>query len=41
MEKLGGYKVERGHNLSNYVQLVTPLSFMHMQRIYKLFFFII
>ena len=30
-----GHKVQRGHNLTNHVQLVTPLSFMHMQRICK------
>ena len=34
-----GQKVQRGHNLSNHAQLPTPLSFMHMQRIYNPFFF--
>jgi len=29
-----GHKVQRGQNLSNHTQLLTTLSFMHMQRIY-------
>ena len=30
-----GHKVQRGQNLSDHAQLLTTLSFMHMQRIYK------
>ena len=33
-----GQKVERGENLSDHAQLLTPLSFMHMQRIHKAIF---
>ena len=29
-----GQKVQRGQNLSDHAQLLTPLSFMYMQRIY-------